>query len=405
MSKCPGYLSIRINDREDLEELFHREALIRCPSSFNMTFHIPNWGQLKDKTFDMIIEDSVKVYEVFLTQLQANKVQRLDRSVAAGRATAPENSRDTPEDEEEHLSILTLAQIIGVAVVILVLLNKVYIYSEVRRLKVIRSHAFAYKTKVIHSNSSGAATLVKRPTGSSTLSKGQICFLVVYVFLRIVYSLLFTFTVLLGLLSVVLELHAPPPVLDPEETAWSQPAVNRSWRSAEKLEAYWKQEVLREAEQVVNMQSSCSFYITEMLDSMAVQVGNISANYHQLPMYQTGLSISSLVKQLVDTRVAEYQQELSQFRAGYNKHVTEALASQAHFYNQYLQNISNSDWMSFARLLFNNTHRAHRGRSQQPGDAEDSLFSLDMVSTEFGKFMEIEEVEEIEPWSRRFFQM
>ena len=62
MSFCPGYLSITINDLQDAEELFRYDALIFCPTSFNMSFKVPNRGQKPDRTFQMRLEDAKKSY-------------------------------------------------------------------------------------------------------------------------------------------------------------------------------------------------------------------------------------------------------------------------------------------------------------------------------------------------------
>ena len=62
MSFCPGYLSITINDLQDAEELFRYDVLIFCPTSFNMSFKVPNRGQKPDRTFEMRLEDAKKSY-------------------------------------------------------------------------------------------------------------------------------------------------------------------------------------------------------------------------------------------------------------------------------------------------------------------------------------------------------
>lgn len=69
MSSCPAYLGLTINNRLELEELFRYDLLILCPSEFNVTFKVPNWGQHPDKTFDVRLQDAVKSYDVYLTQL------------------------------------------------------------------------------------------------------------------------------------------------------------------------------------------------------------------------------------------------------------------------------------------------------------------------------------------------
>lgn len=69
MSSCPGYLGITINDRLEQEELFRYDTLISCPTEFNVTFKVPNWGVKQDKTFDVVLDDAKTQYKVYLTHL------------------------------------------------------------------------------------------------------------------------------------------------------------------------------------------------------------------------------------------------------------------------------------------------------------------------------------------------
>jgi len=69
MSNCPAYLGVTINNRIELEELFRYDLVILCPTDFNLTFKIPNWGQHSEKTFDIHLEDATHSYDIYLTQL------------------------------------------------------------------------------------------------------------------------------------------------------------------------------------------------------------------------------------------------------------------------------------------------------------------------------------------------
>ena len=69
MSDCPGYVKVTIYDRDTLEELFRYDILVTCPTSFNVTFLLPNWGLKLDKTFDVEFNDTKSVHRVFLTYL------------------------------------------------------------------------------------------------------------------------------------------------------------------------------------------------------------------------------------------------------------------------------------------------------------------------------------------------
>lgn len=75
MSDCPAYLGITIASRLDLdEELFRYDALILCPTDFNLTFSVPNWPQHFDKAFDVRLQDAKRSHSIYLTQLALEEV-------------------------------------------------------------------------------------------------------------------------------------------------------------------------------------------------------------------------------------------------------------------------------------------------------------------------------------------
>jgi len=69
LTSCVGYLGVTVNDRSELEELFHVDLLVTCPPHFNVTFTLPNWRWRPDRTFDVLIDDAHSSYRVFLTAL------------------------------------------------------------------------------------------------------------------------------------------------------------------------------------------------------------------------------------------------------------------------------------------------------------------------------------------------
>lgn len=76
MSDCPAYLGITISSCLDLdEELFRYDALILCPTDFNLTFRVPNWAEhLEDRAFNVRLQDAIRSHSIYLTQLALEEV-------------------------------------------------------------------------------------------------------------------------------------------------------------------------------------------------------------------------------------------------------------------------------------------------------------------------------------------
>jgi len=69
LTSCVGYLGVTVNDRSELEELFHVDLLVTCPPHFNVTFTLRNWRWRPDRTFDVLIDDAHSSYRVLPTAL------------------------------------------------------------------------------------------------------------------------------------------------------------------------------------------------------------------------------------------------------------------------------------------------------------------------------------------------
>lgn len=394
MSDCPGYLGIRINDREEMEELIRADLLIMCPTTFNVTFHIPNFGLFLDKTFDIHFDDTKKTYHTFLTQLNVG---------------LNEEVRD-PEPvilmEASEVSYTVFVVIAGVTLITVAILNKCYLYSEVMRAK--RKVFHTAKTNEQDFNmsiDSGPlagdmynSQLSDDPSCGNQLNTGQLTFLVIYVLLRIIYSLLFTFTVFFAILMIFIRSDL---ARLSEVDNFVQGAKNESVYVSHDIDKHWRVELLRQAEKVTDMQGACSNYVKELFDSMAFQMNNITNNYYNTELYGAKTSLSYLMHQRSKVLIDALRQDIENYTEHHRELLSQRIAPSINKYEHFIEIVFQNDWPSFAQKLFNSSDYQRNNRS--PMDKAEDLL-LKGIKTDFMRFMEMEEVEFVRLWALRYWQ-
>ena len=383
MSGCPAYLGVTINNRLDLEELFRYDFLILCPSEFNATFSVPNWGQEPDKTFDIHLQDSRKSYDIYLTHLLFEQ-QRIER------APEPLVLPQAPVTSTTLFAIVS-----GITTVVLMILFIMFVYVEATKAKLVYdSH------EKIQNVYLAPACTEDEPAhhgcfSSSHLSQTQIVFIGIYVFLRLAYSFVFTFTVFFAVLNIYIrdDFDQLGQLGD-----FQQLKVNHTHVVSQGVDKYSESELMRQAQSVTRMQGACSHYISDLFGSMSLQMDNVTANQHSLDMYGDQSSISFLMHHRAEEIFKMYSAGITNFTAGYESHMESSIDPFLQRYLRYLKTIYENEWFSFPLKIFNESDFLGARTLLQ----KDKLLTGPVV--DFGTFLEVEEVEEAQFWPIQFWE-
>lgn len=240
MSGCPAYLGLTINDRLEMEQLFHYDLLIVCPPEFNLTFKVPNWGQQTHKTFDITFQDPSKTYAVFSTHLGSEHHAALE-------------SHSEIRSESQPLQPMSL--------IVFLVLGIVTVYSVVMSFFV-RACVSRKRSKFSHENADGLllGSADQSLTGKRLhkMVSRQICLTTTYVVTRFVYCLFMSVTALsLGVLFLTKHDIA---VLSRISQFQLEQADMLANISAE-IETEIQVEIVRYQRLVDERQTSCSNYI------------------------------------------------------------------------------------------------------------------------------------------------
>lgn len=386
MSGVPAYLGITINNREDLEELFLQDLLILDQPDFNVTFKVPNWGQRPDKTFDIHLEDSKKSYDIYLTHLLFEQ-QSVKRPPAAITASPPVKA-----------SFAVLGVVSAVTASLLLILVAFFVYTESGKSKVAYAQVQQQMVKNVYPQTARASSPGRDSSCMSTshLNQGQIVFIGMYIVLRLVYSLIFTFTVFFAILFLLIDSDLSQ---FSSLGKYQREKLNHSLTVSAAIHNYSESELERQATLITSMQGACSYYIEELFISTRGQMENLTANQRFLDMYGDQSSISYLMQQRFRDHIVDYHANIANFSGEYEKTVSQAIQPYLIQYKRYLKELWLDDWVSFPQRLFNqSTFSTFRPKVLREGT---ELTGLDV---DFAAFLQVEEIEEVQLWSVQYWE-
>jgi len=254
--------------------------------------------------------------------------------------------------------------------------------------------------------------------GGSDVIGRYVCTL--YILLRVVYSVAFTFT---GLYVCVAYLVSDDVAVlsSASHLQWKQ--RNASSALSDVIRRRWRSERQRQATLIDTQRQACAHYVDDLTSAIGVKVADAVAGSRQ--SRQRYSQSSTTVTDVVETRLldalAEYDELLGRFKQRYRERLASDMSASRHIFTEYLTSVETNDWLGFARSLFNQSvevsgveHLLFHGAGDQrfqsavlpiaSTDSHPHGFNLSGVAADFASFIDIQEVEEIQLWSRQFWE-
>ena len=227
------------------------------------------------------------------------------------------------------------------------------------------------------------------------ITKGQFIFVVAYAIFRVVYSFLFTFTVFLAVLLLVLRPDFTQISKLPE---YQQQQYNATRGIAADIDTYRNNETLRQIRLATNMQGACNKYIQNSFKLMQSEMYNITWR-NQLEMYAKTTSISAEITSLVNTQLQVYRDKISNYTAEYEERFSKTTTPAFMRYKQFINAVYQNGWLGFPRFLYNQSKTAqHRQKAFTK-----SRF-LSGIETNFLSFIGVEEVDRVQLMALKFWK-
>ena len=391
MSDCPGYFNVIVNDRMKLEELFRYDVLVSCPPTFSVTFKVPNWGQVKDKTFDVILNDTHQEHTIYLTYLKS-----LDKGVwyTADHTDLIEQWKQTADEDVWSLfSLVVLSLLVFLGLVVFL-----HIFLECTK----RRSFYGKGLPSIRYNTDdggpyGKPHLMKNTDkcgAPNDMSCLQFSYLAVYLAFKIIYSLSFTFTIFYTVVLVICKAD-----LDRLGQLATIPEYvrNQSLNISIEVENFAHREYLRQLGLFEDSQRACETYSEHLTQSILQDMYNISVGYdkHQRP----NVSLSHILYSRHQELMGNYQKKIEEFeQENVSGFYENSVLTQAYFYKTFLKDVYKNEWLTYTQLLYN--------QSKLLDMLDTSQFETIMEgdALEFAKYLELISAEEVNLWLLNFWE-
>ena len=265
-----------------------------------------------------------------------------------------------------------------------------------------------------------AVTRSRDPGGSDVIGRYMCTF---YILLRVVYSVSFTFT---GLYACVAYLVSDDVLLlsSASQLQWNQ--RNASLALSDVIRRRWLTERQRQATLVDTQRQACANYVDDLTTAIGLKVDDaVMASRRNRQRYdvvdQSMTSVTAIVESRLLEGLVEYDASLSRFKQRYRERLASDMSASRRVFADYLTSFETNDWLGFARSLFNQSieasgveHLLFHGAGDQrfqtavlpiaSTDRHSHSFNLSGTAADFSSFVNVQEVEEIQMWSRQFWE-
>ncbi|ELU02155.1 hypothetical protein CAPTEDRAFT_226427 [Capitella teleta] len=390
LTGCPGYLNVVINDRDEVEELFRYDTIISCPPVFNITFKIPNWGVKEDKTFDLLLDDAKQQYRLFLTNIDISEEAANDNNGALEMKVT--GAWMAQEAVAGGLPLLAVIVIIVLCMAVGFVLS--YVALELTK----RFSHGSIKYRKIDKYSPSCCSVIRK------MGAAQLAVTIAYITYRLVYSLVFTFTLFFMLLLVCLrdDLHT---------FAHLGQIQNKHMEQTHSLhgliEKHTHDQVFRQTHNVEDMQGACNHYISELTSSMLYKIGNFTGEEAYQTFLDSEYSVTTVVQEKLDKIMIDYRDRIETFASTLSSIIKEKIDPNLVKYNTFVDNIYANGWLEFSQRIFNQS----QVKPDLPQDdmiaayqekLQESVIFGDSI--DFASFLEIQEVENVQLWALQFWE-
>lgn len=292
---------------------------------------------------------------------------------------------------------LTVLMAFGsVVAVLLVAFSIAYVYKEINKTRFLNTNQKTFADPIATMIGMDSPRSKAKPNRKHIQRRQPKVIAGIYFTFWAVYSLGFTFTMFFAILSLLTHDDA---IRVAEVGVFQADMQNVSATAAETIKHYRVNELIRQAQAITQMQKACSHYVSQLFTGLAFWIEKIIGGQHLKQMYGPQTSIGRLVADRNNQRLTAYVHQLGRFTDEYRANVTANIAYAITMYRKYLQSVLYSDWFSFSQQLFNSSD------FERPlAMKSDDRHALLGYEADFGAFLEIEEVEEMQLWPRKFWE-
>ena len=251
LTSCPGFFTLQVIDEVDDVKVLEKDVVILCPETgFKIDIHVPR----------MNFQDKERLFSIFLS----NAKQKLKLQLAVvDKASRKGKEAVKKSDDEKPDPWITLMPLFVVTGCVLLSLFALMTYAQITHkpdddVKDGPSGWKMVKNKDTKVGKGGNKRKKTQPKDENRLKRRHLILVVFFVVIRVVYSLVFTFSMAFAILTL---LHGPNMKIIQEYQDFVQRKVDESNAMALRMDQHREGENKRVLDSSEDIQRSCDFYL------------------------------------------------------------------------------------------------------------------------------------------------
>lgn len=347
LTSCPGFFTLQVIDEVDNVLVLYKDVVILCPqTAFNLDIHVPRKG----------LEDKERLFNVRLSN--ANQNLELQLAVVDKGARKVKEPVKKSDDEKPNPWI-TLMPLFVVTGCVLLFLFALIVYAQVTHKpdntpKGGPSGWKFVKNKDLTRGKPGDETRKARPKDQNRLKRRHLILVVFFVVVRVVYSLIFTFSMAFAILTL---LHADNMKIIQEYQDYVQSKVDESNAMALKMDQHREREAKRGLDSVEDVQRSCDYFIGLQLQWLRFNMTCLIQENHLKMFNKLSKKIISKVTQRVEKLKRDIDERINEFRAATKRKLQDTKEN----LKNYGKRVFNNGWFALPKLAY----RIKKGTSRK----------------------------------------
>lgn len=251
LTSCPGFFTLQAIDEVDSVKVLDQDVVIICPEThFKLEIHVPRKNS----------QDKERLFSVYLSDAK----QKLKLQLAVVDQPSRKGKEPVKKIEDEKPDPwLTLMPLFVVTGCILLCLFAIMIYAQITHKtdEDVKDGPPGWKfvkTKDIKTVRTEGSEKKTQPKDPNRLKRRHLILVLFFVSFRVVYSLIFTFSMAFAILTL---LYGPNMKIIEEYQEFVQSKVDESNAIALQMDQHREKEAKRNLESSEDIQRSCDFYL------------------------------------------------------------------------------------------------------------------------------------------------
>ena len=362
LTSCPGYLTLRVVDEVDQVEILEQDVVILCPETgFNLEVAVPRKN----------VEDNERLFSLFLTD--AKQELKLQLALVDRGSRKGKESVENMKDDKPSPWIILMPVFVTTGCVLLALIG-LMVYAQITHKEDESERTNGppgwkrVKSKKDPKEGAGKDNSSKqessKPKDPNRLKRRHLILVVFFVVVRVVYSLVFTFSMAFAILTL---LHGSNLEVIQGYQSLLQRKVDESNAIALRMDQHREREIKRHLDSSEDIQRACDYFLGQQLQWLRYNMTCLIQENHLKMFNKLSAKIVEKTTEKIQQVKTKVKQRIEKFRADTNRKLQETRER----VENYGRRVYRNGWFALPRAAYN-VKRAF-GRKKRDSEATHGL--------------------------------